>query len=67
MRITRAELRDPAHWILGFSVATIAFNGYAFRGHELDDGLIYARYIQNLISFGFPDSKLYRYLPQHGD
>ncbi len=49
MKITRAELRDPANWVLGFSVATIAFNGYAFRGHELDDGLIYARYIQNLI------------------
>ncbi len=80
MRITRAELRDPTRWILGFSVATIAFDSYAFRGHELDDGLIYARYIQNLIEGkGFVynvgeavnglTSPLfaYRYLPQNGD
>ncbi len=42
--------RDPANWIVAFSAAVIAVNGYLFRGHELDDALIYARYIQNLIS-----------------
>ena len=49
MKTTRAESLDPANWIVGFSVLAIAVNGYIFRGHELDDGLIYARYIQNLI------------------
>ena len=50
MNTTPSQLRDPANWIVGFSVAVIAVNGYLFRGHELDDALIYARYIQNLIS-----------------
>ncbi len=31
-------------------MAIIAINGFIFRGHELDDALIYVRYIQNLIS-----------------
>ena len=42
--------RDPSTWIVGISILIVGVNGYIFRGHELDDGLIYARYIQNLIS-----------------
>lgn len=38
------------NWIVGLSVLIVGVNGIVFRGHELDDGLIYARYIQNLIS-----------------
>lgn len=39
-----------SNWIVGLSVLIVGVNGIVFRGHELDDGLIYARYIQNLIS-----------------
>lgn len=44
------NLRDPSAWIVGVSALIVGASGYALRGHELDDGLIYARYIQNLIS-----------------
>ena len=44
------NLDDAANWIVGLSVLVVGVNGVIFRGHELDDGLIYARYIQNLIS-----------------
>jgi len=44
------DLRDPSAWIVGVSALIVGASGYALRGHELDDGLIYARYIQNLIS-----------------
>ena len=39
-----------SNWIVGLAVLIVGVNGIVFRGHELDDGLIYARYIQNLIS-----------------
>ena len=38
------------NWLLIISLSIIGINGFIFRGHELDDALIYARYIQNLIS-----------------
>ena len=44
------NLREPGNWIVVLSMLLIGINGIIFRGHELDDGLIYARYIQNLIS-----------------
>lgn len=44
------DLRDTANWLVGLSVLIVGVKGIVFRGHELDDGLIYARYIQNLIS-----------------
>ena len=50
MNFSAIKPRDPANWIVGFSVLIVGVNGVVFRGHELDDGLIYARYIQNLIS-----------------
>ena len=50
MNLNSINLRDPANWIVGLSVLIVGIKGIVFRGHELDDGLIYARYIQNLIS-----------------
>ena len=50
MKTAATGMRDPANWIVAFSLLVIAVNGFIFRGHELDDALIYARYIQNLIS-----------------
>ena len=37
MNTIPGQLRDPANWIVGFSVAVIAVNGYLFRSHELDE------------------------------
>ncbi len=45
-----SDLREPSTWIVVISVLIVGASGFFFRGHELDDGLIYARYIQNLIS-----------------
>lgn len=50
MNLASINPREPANWIVGLSVLIVGVNGVIFRGHELDDGLIYARYIQNLIS-----------------
>ncbi len=44
------DMRDLAGWTVALSVFIVGAKGFVFRGHELDDGLIYARYIQNLIS-----------------
>ncbi len=50
MDIVSINPREPANWIVGLAVLVVGVNGVIFRRHELDDSLIYARYIQNLIS-----------------
>ncbi len=50
MRLTAMKPQILANLIVGFSLLIVAVNGVILRGHELDDSLIYARYLQNLIT-----------------